>query len=187
LKKTFVWFLCAFIGFGLFSCRSKPTVSPQLAPPSMIPSVLPPEADFEEGAILVRMGADAHLNTYGGSPHAVLACVHQLPESDVFERLMQDEAGLRMLLKCDKILPGVPAPKQFVVQPGQEVEYRLNRFEGTRFVGVVVGFHSPTSESSARLFEVPVLQVNTGDPSHPVLFRLDKLHIQLTLGPQGLQ
>jgi predicted component of type VI protein secretion system len=187
LKKTFVWFLCTLIGFGLFSCRSRPEISPQLAPPSIIPSTLPPEAGFEEGAVLVSMKAGARLNTYDGSPHAVLACMYQLPENEPFERLMQDETGLRTLLKCDVILPGLPAPKQFIVQPGQEVEYKLNRFEGTRFVGIVIGFHSLTSESSARLFEIPVLQVNTGDPGHPVLFRLDKLHIQLTLGSQGIQ
>lgn len=153
----------------------------------MVPSVQPPEAVFEEGAILVHMKADDKLNTSDGSPHAVLVCMHQLAEHETFDRLIQDEAGLRTLMKCEPIPGGLPATRRFVLQPGQEVEYKLNRLKGARFVGIVAGFHSLSKESSARLFEVPVLQINTGDPNHPVMFKLDRLRIQLFLGSHTIQ
>jgi type VI secretion system VasD/TssJ family lipoprotein len=188
LKDFLVLPLCILItAVGIFSCRSKPTTTPQLAPPTVTTSVLPPEAGFEEGAILLGLDADARLNTYDGSPHVVVACVYQLSQSEHFERLIRDELGIRSLLKCESIFPDSPAPRQFVIQPGQSVDYRLNRHQGTRFVGIVVGFNSLSKESSTRVFEIPVIQVNTGNPNQPVLFKLDHLHIKLPLGPQGIE
>lgn len=185
MRKVIFWSLCVWLVLGAFSCRKNPPPPP--APSTIVSLPAPPAYVQEEGGILLRINASAELNAQQGSPRAVLACVHQLRDTGTYERLLQNEAGLKTLLSCASFDASIAGSRQFVIQPDQQVEYSLIRLEGAKAVGVVVGYRHLTRETSARLMEVPVLQINTGDPLNPVALRLDRLRIDLNLGPEAIQ
>jgi len=173
--------LFILVVLALTGCPPKP------APPS-IP--VEPKPTYTEKFISVHLKADSQLNLYDGSSHATHVCVYQLSDPNTFNQLSENEMGIGKLLVCDRVdagppLPGVAFAKKFIVQPGADQTFELDRAEGARYVGVVAGYFGQMQKGRVtRLYTIPTSEERE---QGVVVIKQKPLKINLFLGPQALQ
>jgi len=98
--------------------------------------------------------------------------------------------GIGKLLVCDRVdagppLPGVAFAKKFIVQPGADQTFELDRAEGARYVGVVAGYFGQMQKGRVtRLYTIPTSEERE---QGVVVIKQKPLKINLFLGPQALQ
>lgn len=157
-----------------WSCASQP-----VAPPS--------EWRYEQEAVHLNLEADSQLNLYDGQPHTLLVCVYQLRDPNAFNQLTEDEDGLYKLLECSRFDSSVVSSKRVFVQPGQNLTDALDRAEGARYVAVVAGYYLMRKENLVRLYDVPWFVEKKGFLGRNKVSKPGPLHINLLLGPEGIQ
>ena len=166
--KLCVLFLSAFV----CSCASKPAV------------VLPPDWGYEKDAIRINIKSDPQLNLYHGSPHTLVLCGYQLRDPNAFNQLLDEKDGLSKLLECGRFDPSVTYSKRWIVNPGKDSTESLDRFEGTKYMGIIAGYYYLKKESSTRFFRIPVTEEKK---SGAIVSKIEKLNIDLYLTPQEIQ
>ncbi|QWV98593.1 type VI secretion system lipoprotein TssJ [Geomonas nitrogeniifigens] len=107
------------------------------------------------GVIRLKVQADAQLNRYDRSSHALLLCLYQLKEPDGFRQLAQNKDGVPKLLECGRFDASVVNAKLLVVQPGQELSQSCDKGEGTRYLGLATGYYSLGKRKVTELLAVP--------------------------------
>lgn len=112
--------------------------------------------DFEKDAITLSLKADMNLNYRKGKAHTMVVCVYQLSEPNSFTQLSGSRDGIYQLLECRPFDESVATVKQYIVNPGQEINSTVNRVDGARFVAVVAGYYSMDKDKIIRLYEIPV-------------------------------
>ncbi|UFS69187.1 type VI secretion lipoprotein TssJ [Geomonas sp. RF6] len=167
-------FLLTFAAMAtLASCASTPI--PQQAP-------APPQWSFEREAIRLRLVGDQQLNLYHKTPHALVTCLYQLRDPNAFNQAVGEPDGMARLLECSRFDPSVATAKRLVIQPRQELEERVDRAEGARYLGYVAGYFAAPVENSVYLVEVPVIQHDTGQKGEKAL-KPAPVTLDLRLGP----
>ena len=159
--------------FLVWSCAAK-----QLAPP---------ESVYEKDAIKIHVKADRQLNLSEGRPHTLVVCVYQLKDPNGLNQLAGDEDGLYKLLECGLFDSTVAGAKRLIVQPGQDITFKLDRAQGARYVAVAAGYYRIEKERIVRVFEIPVVIEKKGFIKRSKLKKLGTLEIDLMLGPQQIK
>jgi type VI secretion system VasD/TssJ family lipoprotein len=159
--------LCLF----LFSCASGPTDQQKWG--------------YEKDAIILHIKADPKLNFKDKKAHALMVCVYQLMSPNAFNQLAGSRDGLYKLLECSVFDPAsIAVTKQIVVNPGKDMDLKLDRAEGARFVALVAGYYaSIDKEKITRIYQIP--EVSRGwfkSGTKP-----GKLEETLVLGPVKIQ
>ena len=141
--KKYLWGICLpLIGLLMCACASKP---------------LPlPDWNFEKAAINIDLKADNRLNLNEEIPHTLLLCLYQLKDRNTFNRIAENQEGIYKLLECNLFDSSVTSVKRLIVNPGQDMNFTLDRAEGTRYVAVVAGYYLLAKERMIRFYEVPV-------------------------------
>ena len=101
-----------FMGFLMLwicSCSSKPIMT------------IPPDYAYGEGGIRLHLKSDRGLNTYQGSPHALVLCTYQLRDPNAFNQLLEEKDGLSKLLECSRFDPSVTHSKRYIIYPDKEI------------------------------------------------------------------
>ena len=160
MKGSLMAWLPAVLALSLVSC----------AKPSQIP--------FERSTVQLHLVSDPNLNLYGGIPHSLVLCVHQLREPNYFNQTKDEKDGLGKLLDCSRSDPSVTYARSFSIQPRQELNQSLDRAEGTWYVGIVAGYSQLQKERVTRLYEIPLSSLFN---------KPQTLSIDLYLGPQEIQ
>ncbi len=147
----------------------------------------PPRWDLEKEGIILHLKSDNKLNVEKGKAYTLYFVIYQLDSPNVFNQLSEDEEGLSKLLSSKIFDPSVTAVKSIVIYPGTDVTYKIDRAEGARYIGVVAGYRTMTSERMVRLFDIPV-QIKIDN----ILKLTQKLvpvtlDINLKLGPQQIE
>jgi type VI secretion system VasD/TssJ family lipoprotein len=142
------------------------------------------EWSYEPNAIRVNLTADRDLNYYDRGPHTVVVWVYQLSNPNKFNQLADDQQGLTKLLEGGQFDPSVGDYKREFVQPGRSLTMTLDRAEGAKYVGLVVGYYALNRESAARLSPIPVAQVTQGTM---VVSKPARIALDVHLGPQSIE
>ncbi len=147
----------------------------------------PPQWDMQKEGIILHLKSDNKLNVEKGKAYTLYFVIYQLASPNVFNQLSEDEEGLSKLLSSKIFDPSVTSVKSIVIYPGTDVTYKIDRAEGARYIGVVAGYRTMTSERMVRSFDIPV-QVKIDN-----IFKLSQklvpgvLDINLKLGPQQIE
>ena len=164
-------FLGSFV-FWVCSCASKPMIT------------IPPDFTYGEGAIRFHLKSDPYLNTYERNPHTLVLCLYQLRDPNAFNQLLEEKEGLSKLLECGRFDSSVTHSKRWIIHPEREVTETLDRFEGTKYLGIVAGYYFLRRENAVRFFKIPVSEHKKGKT---ITMKVEKLDLDLYLGPQEIQ
>jgi predicted component of type VI protein secretion system len=77
--------------------------------------------------------------------------------------------------------------KQIVVSPGKDMDIKLDRAEGAKYVALVAGYYTIEKEKITRLYKIPEITERSGFLWLNKTTRPDKLDISLILAPRQLQ
>ncbi len=157
-----------------------PPPSPTALPPS---PAAPPPSDYEAKGIEIRYRADPHLNLYGDQSHTLALVVYQLSSPNMYTQLLRDEEGVRKLLQAKPFDPGVLYVNRYMIQPGEENSFFMDRAENARWIGLVAGYFELAVPRTTRLIKIPLLP-QPGESSQ--ISRPGALVLNLILGPQGI-
>jgi type VI secretion system VasD/TssJ family lipoprotein len=138
-----------------------------------------PQYLYEKEAIVLKLTSDSQLNLYRNSPHTLLLCLYQFRDPNAFNQLLDEKDGLQKLLECNRFDQSVTSAKSFVVLPNGEKVERIDRVEGTKYVGLIAGYYTLQKENVTRFVPVPVSSFFGRKPK--------VLNINLYLGPQGIK
>jgi type VI secretion system VasD/TssJ family lipoprotein len=176
--KKHLTLLCFFVMLFFISC-AKPTPTPPIeAKPT-----------YTQNFITVHLKADSQLNLYDGSAHALHVCIYQLSDPNAFNLLSEDEMGIAKLMSCDRAevvttIQGVAIAKRYVLQPGDDRTYTLDRAEGAKYVGIVAGYYMLQKRNAVQLYSIPVVQEKKNGMT---VITQKPLKLQIYLGPQSLE
>ncbi len=165
--------LCAILltGFFLAGCAQKP--------------LQPPAADYAQSAIRLHFKASRDLNVFRGQAHALVLCVYQLSNPEVFQDKLQEPNGPNRLLACDHFDASVTARKRVIVQPARAEDVILDRVQGTRYVGIIAGYYERGSNDFYKVVPIPTKLKRSG------LFKkkafLDVLELNVHLDDRGMK
>jgi predicted component of type VI protein secretion system len=96
----------------------------------------------------------------------------------VFNQLLDEKDGLQKLLECSRFDPSVTSAKSFVVLPNGEKTEKIDRVEGTKYVGLIAGYYNLQKENVTHFVSIPVSSFGSKPKA---------LNINLYLGPQGIK
>jgi type VI secretion system VasD/TssJ family lipoprotein len=165
--------VCFFLAPFIFSCASAP--------------VEPVKYGYEKDAIELHLKADRQLNYKDKRAHALVICVYQLISPNSFNQLAGSRSGLFSLLECSVFdQAGVAVSKQIVVNPGKDMEIKLDRAEGAKYVALVAGYYTIDKDKIVRLFKIPEISERSGFFWLNKTTRPDKLLISLILGSKQI-
>ena len=117
-----------------------------------------------------------------------MICVYQLISPNAFNQLSGSRSGLYSLLECSVFDPtGVAVSKQIVVNPGKDMDIKLDRAEGAKYVALVAGYYTIEKDKITRLYQIPEITERSGFLWLNKTTRPDKLSISLILGPRQIQ
>jgi len=163
-----------FLAFFMFSCASAPVVQVKYG--------------YEKDAIELHLKVDKQLNYKDKKAHALVICVYQLMSPNAFDQLAGSRDGLYNLLACSVFDPSsVAVSKQIVVNPGKDVNIKLDRAEGAMYVALVAGYYSVEKEKITRIYQIPEVTERSGFLWLNKTTRPGKLDIGLILAPRQLQ
>ena len=147
-----------------------------------------PQVDYgyEPQAIQLHLRADRRLNLFQNNSHSLSLCVYQLVDPNGFNQRIGEEEGLYELLECKRFDSSVATFKRLVIQPGEEVEKKLDRGEGAKYVAVVAGYFTLQRDRIYLLREIPVVIEKKGWIFRTKIHKLGTMEIDLLLGPQEI-
>jgi type VI secretion system VasD/TssJ family lipoprotein len=166
--------MCFFCAPFIFSCASAP--------------VEPVKYGYEKDAIELHLKVDKQLNYKDKKAHALVICVYQLISPNAFNQLAGSRNGLNSLLECSVFDPaGVAVSKQIFVSPGKDLNIKLDRAEGARYVALVAGYYTIEKEKITRLYKIPEITQRSGFLWLNKTTMPDKLEISLILASRQIQ
>jgi type VI secretion system VasD/TssJ family lipoprotein len=178
MKKNILSFFLLLFTFSVYSCAPKP--------------MAPVEWRYEESAIRLHVKADSLSNLYDGRAHALHVCLYQLREPNAFNQLTETPEGISDLLHCRLFDTGVANARilsRYGIQPGQSMQYTLDRAEGAKYLGIVAGYQVLEKERTVRLLNFPVRleKVKKGVFKKENIQKPGILNLDLYLGPQQIE
>jgi predicted component of type VI protein secretion system len=124
--------------------------------------VLPASAwKKQANAIFLRVESLKSLNAFDNAPKALQMKVFQLSDSKAFLQAAKSSSGLKHLLVTEQIDPAVLGMERLIVLPGVSQSVSLDRLEGARYLGIVLGYASLKQEKIFRL--IPIVALDDGN------------------------
>ena len=148
---------------------------------------LPVEWKLEKEGIVLNLKADAGLNESEGKAHALYLVVYQLSSPNTFNQHRQNKEGLVGLLESRVFDPSVTSVKSLVIYPESDTTHRIDRAEGTMYLGIVAGYSTMDEKGITRLFEIPVTMKGKKWFINPGIPVPGKLEIDLRLGARQIE
>ena len=142
--------------------------------------------NFEPEGIQIHFEADSLLNIYDGKAHTLILEIYQLSVNDVFQDLAKNASGLQELLAGERFDRSVIGVDHVIVQPGAKNTKIIDRYENTKWVGIVAGYYNLISGKVNLAFEVPVSSKVKGLIRRKEVKTIEPLIINLNLGTQTL-
>lgn len=154
------------------ACASQPLAEPQWS--------------FEKDAIRINLKADSRLNFDDGLPHKLVLCIYQLNDTSGINQLSDDTQGIDTLLGCTLFDESVATAKRLIVHPGQDMNVRLDRAEGAKYLAMAAGYYVLRKDRMIRLYEIPVVAEKKSFFKRTKLTKPGVLDIELQLGPSQI-
>ncbi len=147
----------------------------------------PPDWTYEKDAIEVNFKAGHNLNFDQGVPHTLLICLYQLKDPNAFNQLSEDQDGIYKLLECGLFDSAVATAKRIIVHPGQNINVKLDRAQGAKYVAVVAGYYVLEKSRMIRLYDIPVIVQKKGLIKRTKIAIPGKMELDLELGPSQIK
>lgn len=141
---------------------------------------------FEKDAIVLNFKAEKQLNLKNKKPRTLMVCVYQLKNTTAFNKLTSDQTGLQELQECQVFDLSMAESTRIVVNPGQDVNMRLDRAEDAQYIAVVAGYSMVDKSRIVRLYQIPTLREKKLFWRSKTL-KPSPVQIKLTLGASQLQ
>ncbi len=148
--------------------------------------------ESKDQAITLHIDAAKSFHTFDKSIDGLVLKVFQLSDSKAFLRSGKSTSGLRHLLTIEPIDPANLETKTLLIVPGKAQRATLNRQQGARYVGIVLGYANLKQDKIFRLIPIVAMDNDekvekstakaTKDLVHPAL-----LDIKLSLGEEGIR
>ena len=161
--------LLGMVILWLTACASQP-------PPQTVWS-------YEKDAVTVHVKADAKLNFDDGVSHTLVLCLYQLRDPNTFNQLSDDMPGIYKLLECSLFDGSVATAKRAIIHPGQDMDVRLDRAEGAKYLAAVAGYYQLRKDRMIRLYEIPTVVETKGFFKKTTTSKPGPLKVELELGP----
>ncbi len=168
--RTLAWL--GWVVLLLAACASQP-------PPQTVWS-------YEKDAVTIHVKADAKLNFDDGMPHTLVLCIYQLRDPNTFNQLADDMPGIYKLLECGLFDGSVATAKRLIIHPGQDMDVRLDRAEGAKYVAAVAGYYELQKGRMIRLYEIPSVVETKGFFKKTTTSKPGPLKVDLQLGPSQI-
>lgn len=117
----------------------------------------------KENAISLRIESLKSLNAFDNAPKALQMKIFQLTDSKAFLQAAKSSSGLKHLLVTEQIDPAIVGMERVIVLPGVSQSISLDRQEGARYLGIVLGYASLKQEKIARL--IPIVAIEDSNPA----------------------
>jgi predicted component of type VI protein secretion system len=114
----------------------------------------------KENSILLRVESPKTLNSFDNAPKALQMKIFQLSDAKAFLHAAKSSTGLKHLLVTEQIDPAILGMERLFVLPGIGQSLSLTRLEGTRYIGIVLGYASLKQEKIFRLIPILALDDN---------------------------
>jgi type VI secretion system VasD/TssJ family lipoprotein len=134
-----------------------------LPEPTRASAAQSPTAAPSKETLSILIKADKELNRFEKNCHALFLCIYQLKDPNGFNQLAQEKDGVPKLLECSRFDASVANAKQYVLQPGQELNDLRERAEGARYLGVATGYYGSGKEKVTELTRL----LQAGGNDHP--------------------
>ncbi len=112
----------------------------------------------KENSILLRVESPKALNAFDNAPKALQMKVFQLSDAKAFLHAAKSSSGLKHLLITEQIDPAILGMERVFILPGMGQSLSLTRLEGTRYIGIVLGYATLKQEKIFRL--IPILPLD---------------------------
>lgn len=142
--------------------------------------------DYEKEAILIDVVMDPNLNLYGNEAHTLVLGIYQVPDEASFRRLLSDPRMVSSSLTLGLGADSTILLDRYVVSPGKRTTLKINRAQGTKFVGVIAGYYNLDISSSSRIFRIPVNMESQGFFSKSYTATPAVLAFRLNLGKSNI-
>ena len=143
----------------------------------------------QQKAISLEIKSERSLNTFDNAPNALLMKVFQFTDPRAFLIASKSSSGLKRLLTAEQIDPACIGIERFIVLPGNKQTLIIDREEGARYLGVVLGYSNFKQSKISRLIPIVTLKkAIKKNPSSLVITenRPALLKLKLSLGVDGI-
>ncbi len=135
-----------------------PKPADSLPPPTPVESPEQIKWGYMPNGVDVLIVARDDINIVGDVNHAVLVKLLQVASQEGLVALAATQEGIRLLLEGTPQSAGILLTRQLYVQPASQVELKIDRAEGARYLAVVVGFDSLEPQKCFAISPFPIHQ-----------------------------
>lgn len=141
---------------------------------------------YAKEGILLELASDIDLNFYSNQSHTVALGIWQFDDEKIFIKLLNDKAELIKALSTGNLPKGVLQLDRYVIQPDTKVVLKLDRAQGSKYVGILAGYYSFTPSGAARYFRIPLNIQSSGLILKDYTAEPAVLALRLQLGIQSI-
>ena len=141
---------------------------------------------YAKEGILLELASDIDLNFYSNQSHTLALGIWQFDDEKVFIKLLTDKAELIKALVTGNLPKGVLQLDRYVIQPDTKVLLKLDRAQGSKYVGILAGYYQFTGSGAARYFRIPLNIQSSGLISKDYTAEPAVLALRLQLGIQSI-
>ena len=117
---------------------------------------------YEKDAILIDLVMDPDLNLYGNQAHTLVLGVYQLADESSYQKLVANREIVLQSLSLGISSDSTIQLDRYAVSPGKRTTLKINRAQGTKYVGVIAGYYNLVIPTSSYVFRIPVNMESTG-------------------------
>lgn len=121
----------------------------------------------KEKAILLQVDALKAMNMFDNAPKALQMKVFQLSDPKAFLQAAKSSSGLKHLLVTEQIDPAILGMERLIILPGTNQTVSLDREEGARYIGIVLGYANLNQEKIFRFIPLITLDDNSNTEEAP--------------------
>ena len=141
---------------------------------------------YAKEGILLELASDINLNFYSNQSHTVALGIWQFDDEKVFIKLLTDKVELIKALTTGNLPKGVIQLDRYVIQPDTKILLKIDRAQGSKYVGILAGYYNFTPSNAARYFRIPLNMQSSGLISKDYTAEPAVLALRLQLGIQSI-
>jgi type VI secretion system VasD/TssJ family lipoprotein len=141
---------------------------------------------FEKDAILVDLVMDHDLNLFNDQAHTLVLGLYQTAEETSFQKILTSAELISNTLTLGANSEGILQLDRYALNPGKRIILKVNRVQGTKYVGVIAGYYNQETATSTRIFRIPLNMESEGWITKSYTAIPSVLAFRLFLGKSGI-
>ncbi len=157
--------------------------------------------DYQKKAISLEIESVNNLSSFDKRNDSLLMKVFQFTDPRAFLIAIKSSSGIKRLLTVEQIDPACINSEDFIVLPGNKQQLTLDRVDGARYLGIVLGYSGFEQSQVSRLIPIITLKkdnkftkknvysLKIDNENKPIVMINDRpalLKLKLSLGVNGI-